>query len=114
MAITYYVYVCLHYALELVKGQPRVSQELPKVPHRTPKIIAFRAKALIVLVIAGDQLKRELSLPWENIGMWSILHVRSVRNLFWVTGTMRKMAWLIATFITINFLAHSAITAMVL
>ena len=61
----------------------------------------------------GDQLKKELSLPWGNIGMLNILPVLSVRNLSWGTSIMSRMAKLTVTFITINFLVLFAIIAMV-
>ena len=61
----------------------------------------------------GDQLKKELSLPWGNIGMLNILPVLSVRNLSWGTSIMSRMAKLTVTFIIINFLVLFAIIAMV-
>ena len=58
-------------------------------------------------------MKRELSLPWGNIGILNILLVPSVRSLSWVTSIMRRMAKPTVTFIIINFLGHFAIIAMV-
>jgi hypothetical protein len=58
--------------------------------------------------LAGDPLKKELSLRWVNIGMWNILFVPSARNLSWVTGIMRGKDWLTVRHIITNYLETSA------